>query len=514
MGLAMGAALLPVSTAAAQPEPIGHSVPDGIYRLSFRSDLSSGDLSHDYSYSDTYFSHSALQYDHALALATLGMVTAAANTAASDARYWVNGSVGREANIAAAYETLGFGRAQFFHYDQDTGAAGDRVGYSIACKTLTAGGTRQTLVALMLRGAGYGGEWASNFHVGSGSAHTGFVTPVAEVFDSLKSYLEELSAFGPIGELKLWLGGYSRGGIVANLLAARIGRELPQLRKENLFAYCFAAPAALTAADRPDLQQDFDANHTARGALRGSWPKSNIFCLLSSGDVVTRVLPTDWGYHRNGCDRFLPATRDPAELADLDALGAQIGPVPLEFSSLATAEDTTQLLTIVEQFCGSRENFHEKYEAALSDMVQCAFLRSESEVADGKILSDAEIVQRVQSLDNIHQFGYWKIVRCVWAASTMSRPILERFGQNVPLQARQIIIPVLAVGLCYGIESDVVKVVAQYIVRLIAMRGELDSVLRSAYCHHPENYILLMEYYAPEEHGMEPFTRDGTEAAV
>ena len=73
--------------------------------------------------------------------------------------------------------------------------------------------------------------------------------------------------------------------------------------------------------------------------------------------------------------------------------------------------------------------------------------------------------------------------------------------------ARQILIPVLAVGLCYGIETDVVQMVAQYIIRLLTARGELDSVLRAAFCHHPENYISLMEYYTPEEHGMEPFTR-------
>ena len=48
---------------------------------------------------------------------------------------------------------------------------------------------------------------------------------------------------------------------------------------------------------------------------------------------------------------------------------------------------------------------------------------------------------------------------------------------------------------------------AQYIIRLLTARGELDSVLRAAFCHHPENYISLMEYYTPGEHGMEPFTR-------
>ena len=49
-------------------------------------------------------------------------------------------------------------------------------------------------------------------------------------------------------------------------------------------------PAALTAADRPDLQQDFDANHAPDGTLLKSWPESNIFSIISSGDAVARVL--------------------------------------------------------------------------------------------------------------------------------------------------------------------------------------------------------------------------------
>ena len=195
------------------------------------------------------------------------------------------------------------------------------------------------------------------------------------------------------------------------------------------------------------------------------------------------------------------------ELADLDALGAEFGPTPLVVSSLATAEDTSALIDIVAKFCVSRENFHQKYETAIMDMIQCAFIRSEKEVVEDYILSDGEIVERLQTLSHMKEIDYWQIVGSVWAASTMSRPILERYGQNVPLLARQILIPVLAVGLCYGIETDVVQMVAQYIIRLLTARGELDSVLRAAFCHHPENYISLMEYYTPEEHGMEPFTR-------
>ena len=441
LGFAAGSTLLPgLMVQAAGQGSVGHAVPDGRYAIGIRSDLSGCDLTHTFYYSDSFFTHPATQYDHQLALATLGLVCAAANTIASDAEYWVNGSVGREAHIAAAYEALGFGDALFCNYDLDTGRAGDFVGYSLARKTLTLNGQRTTLVALILRGGGYGGEWASNFHMGDTSAHTGFVTPVAAVFASLKAYLARA---GQSGAFKLWLGGYSRGSIIANLLAAKIAR----------------------------------------------------------------VLPAAWGYHRNGCDRFLPATRNAEELADLDALGAEFGPTPLVVSSLATAEDTSALIDIVAKFCVSRENFHQKYETAIMDMIQCAFIRSEKEVVEGYILSDGEIVERLQTLSHMKEIDYWQIVGSVWAASTMSRPILERYGQNVPLLARQILIPVLAVGLCYGIETDVVQMVAQYIIRLLTARGELDSVLRAAFCHHPENYISLMEYYTPEEHGMEPFTR-------
>ena len=355
---------------------------------------------------------------------------------ASDAEYWVNGSVGREAHIAAAYEALGFGDALFCNYDLDTGRAGDFVGYSLARKTLTLNGQRTTLVALILRRR-------LRRRVGQQLPHGRYQRAhrLCHACGGGVCVPQSLSArAGQSGAFKLWLGGYSRGSIIANLLAAKIARELPQLGRESIYAYGFAVPAALTAADRPDLQQDFDANHAPDGTLLESWPESNIFSIISSGDAVARVLPAAWGYHRNGCDRFLPATRNAEELADLDALGAEFGPTPLVVSSLATAEDTSALIDIVAKFCVSRENFHQKYETAIMDMIQCAFIRSEKEVVEGYILSDGEIVERLQTLSHMKEIDYWQIVGSVWAASTMSRPILERYGQNVPLLARQILI--------------------------------------------------------------------------
>ena len=85
LGFAAGSTLLPgLMVQAAGQGSVGHAVPDGRYTIGIRSDLSGCDLTHAFYYSDSFFTHPATQYDHQLALATLGLVCAAANTVASD----------------------------------------------------------------------------------------------------------------------------------------------------------------------------------------------------------------------------------------------------------------------------------------------------------------------------------------------------------------------------------------------------------------------------------------------
>ena len=138
--------VLPRAEAAAKSQTVGRAVPAGNYTMSFRSELSQMDIEHEYYYSDSFFAHSSIQYDHQLALATLGMVTAAFNTWASDAKYWANGDVGRENSLDAAYTKLGFGDVKYRYYDVDVGKAGDFVGWSTARKTITLNGKRTTIV--------------------------------------------------------------------------------------------------------------------------------------------------------------------------------------------------------------------------------------------------------------------------------------------------------------------------------------------------------------------------------
>ena len=512
-GLAVTLAAGALAPAAALPQAgaatalVGRAVPDDYYTLWYRSDRCGADLRHDYYYSDSLFDHPATEYDNQLALATLGMAAAADCPWESDQRYWMEGEVGRADHIRDAFAKLGFTEVQLFNYTHSLNDTPDTVGCAIARKTLVRGGRQVTIIGAFLRGSGYGAEWSGNLHAGPGSAHVGFVTAARQLVEKIRGYVQTSAKRQPLGTLKLWMGGYSRGGGVANLVAARLPAVLPQLEKKNTFVYTFAAPASLTAADCPDLQQDYDNNHAADGSLKKNWGTSNIFNIVSSGDVIPRILPAEWGFYRNGNDRFLPSTAYQNELDDLSIIESRMGGVPLRFDQLATKEDVDSVIAAALAFCKSAANYHEKYEAAFMDMLQCAFTLSEKEAAEGVILDDEAVMERLRSMENIRKMSWTKVLRCVMTASAMSRPILEQVGAIVPLRAQQVVVPVLAVGLCYEVESDVLRMLVYYILSLMSVNSPADSVLRAAFCHYPENYITLMEYYDPAEHGMEAYTR-------
>ena len=247
--LALSAAALAVPRAAAENTQgaVGRAVADGRYSMRFRSELSLTDVPHDYYYSDSFFAHSALEYDHSLALASLGLVGAAFNTAASDARYWANGEAGREANLADAFATLGFADPVFYHYDIDVGQAGDFVGHSLARKTITLNGQRTTIVAVILRGGGYGGGAAAGSNGndglanGSGDAYIGSSSAFATVTAARGG--AGADATPPAKESRYGCGGTSGhggGGAGSNGTA-----EAHQTTSENISV----SPASLTASD-------------------------------------------------------------------------------------------------------------------------------------------------------------------------------------------------------------------------------------------------------------------------
>ena len=143
-------ALLPEETQAV----VGSIVPEDRYLMTFRSDHSETDLTHDFYYTDAFFENTALKYDHRLALATLGLVAACGNTYRSDDLYWLEGEAGREDHIAAAYRELGFANPVCVGYQSSLNTPADRAGCAFAQKTLVQQGRRTTIIAAMLRGVG------------------------------------------------------------------------------------------------------------------------------------------------------------------------------------------------------------------------------------------------------------------------------------------------------------------------------------------------------------------------
>lgn len=104
------------------------------------------------------------------------------------------------------------------------------------------------------------------------------------------------------------------------------------------------------------------------------------------------------------------------------------------------------------------------------DMIQCAFLRNEAECTEGYLLTDEEVEARLRGLGNMRNVDEAKLEKSVHNASALSRPLLEKLEQNdgnltlrgktyhveVPQRVKQAVIPVLAVGLYYGIDSGTV----------------------------------------------------------
>ena len=133
---------------------------------------------------------------------------------------------------------------------------------------------------------------------------------------------------------------------------------------------------------------------------------SNIFNIVSSGDVIPRILPAEWGFYRNGNDRFLPSTVIPAELQALNDRSAGMEGTPIDFGRLAVSEETDAVLrSMLDLFC-DRQTYYEDYEDAMRCMLQCATTRTEEEVTRGIVRDDAAVVAQLPMVDAALQTAF------------------------------------------------------------------------------------------------------------
>ncbi|MDR3310714.1 MAG: hypothetical protein LBS90_05145 [Oscillospiraceae bacterium] len=259
-----------------------------------------------YAYSDAYFDGSAEEFSRDLALYAFALAWSAASADTSGG-YTDAGASGVKNLLAEC----GFSDVTLYGYDYEPTA--DSIAAAFGHKTLPDGAE---LVAIAVRGGGYGAEWASNFTVVPGDEyelapeartpqHGGFHASAQKVLDYLDEYTAGTGWYDAAANVKVLVTGYSRGAAVANVAAARLsggadygGAVSPvrdKLAAAGVFAYTFATPRTVP--------------------LSAAGTYGNIFNIVNPADPVTYVPAAEWGYARYGVDIALPSPSD-AEYAE------------------------------------------------------------------------------------------------------------------------------------------------------------------------------------------------------
>ena len=297
----------PEPTPEPEPEPEKNPFPEGT--ANFYYSASDGTTrQHYFYYNDLMFYSFGETYRYQPLLATASLCLALSAFSNQENLAW-NSTLDpqdhrRAYNVERLYKTLGYTNAEYVNYDTALTDTSDKVAFSMAMKHIDDGeGHTDTVIAVPLRGGGYGGEWGSNFNLtmdGYYGNHVGFQRAANDVRRALADYLTKLKAEGKIqGEVKFWFTGYSRASATANLLAHNVSAlsslgGVP-IQRKNVYAYTFATPAGAKI-----VGQDAD---------------DNIFNIVSPVDLVPRVAPEAWGYGRYGITLVLP-TQNNQKLMD------------------------------------------------------------------------------------------------------------------------------------------------------------------------------------------------------
>ena len=173
------------------------------------------------------------------------------------------------------FKDLAFTNAEYAS-EYDDKPKVDGVGYCFATKIVNG----YNIVGVSIRGFNYRVQWVDNFNVGTEGDHLGFSESADTVIEALNTYVGKIKNNKPI---KLWLTGYSRGGAIANVMSSKfLSDETSKFKKDNLYTYTFEAPRGLT--------------------LEHAVAYENVFNIINSGDIFTRVCPEEYGLYRCGKD--------------------------------------------------------------------------------------------------------------------------------------------------------------------------------------------------------------------
>ncbi len=354
---------------------------------------------------DKLFSGSAYDYNHSLARLTFDFVEAGFSATTDD--FAKGGSdtssiaKKRYANIKNKYDEYGFTTNQkFYNYGIALTDTSDKAAYSIASRDIMVNGKTKKLVALVVRGGKYGGEWVSNFNVGRDSTYSqGFKKPADDITEKLKSYISAYKS----KDVVLWMTGYSRGAAIANLVAANMvdySQKCSCLNSENIFTYTFATPRPVHVKNANAANEKYN----------------NIFNIVNAADAVPYVLLSDWGFGRYGITKTIISNAPTQVKSHYKEITGNTYSISQDQRSAVS-----NLVKLLSNLADSKQEFSNKYAEPIKDIVHWLMVDKEAN-------ENASLIEYATT-----KYASGDVVRCYQYASgdvEAYKRVLKKAGIN------------------------------------------------------------------------------------
>ncbi len=237
-------------------------------------------------WSDEWFDEPSTEYNHELAITSIAL---------SDMAYLEGGyAVHSDSDMRRALTELGFDEGSIVLYNYDypyTKEDNDVVAFTLAAKQID----DFTLIAVIIRGTMEELEWDSDLRISANAAdydsakeHYGFYQAEKKLVADLSNYISVLLESNEAingDTLRFYVTGHSRGGSVADILAAELDDSYG---KDRVYAYTFAAPAVAAAAGESGYE--------------------NIFNILSADDDVSQLPFSKLDFRRFGLEKVIASS--------------------------------------------------------------------------------------------------------------------------------------------------------------------------------------------------------------
>ena len=346
-------------------------------------------------YSDNMFERNNKEFYHDLSMVSLGLSMAGFTAPECIGSKSFNGRLATQ-NIRYAYDQLGFKDSKFYNYDIPLNNCEDKVAFSFASKRIkTSDGKYNTVLAVVIRGGNYGGEWASNLRmygendqVGM-NVHYGFRTAASEVYTSLNDYIDS-NFYLYRGDVKLWITGFSRAAAVANVLTHMInnsqnGDTIHKLCKvDGVYSYNFACPASAKFRD-VNTQND-----------------GNIWAVISPSDIIPMAAFRNWGYTVYGNAIYLNDTMDKVAQDYFDKLlkGTEYeGVVPCSPKQSKVYQTVTDVLSDVI----TEVSYSGYVQQMLVDLVTDSYLSEDTNFSSSAITDNKDLIHAISEFIKYYQ---------------------------------------------------------------------------------------------------------------